>query len=302
MPAAPLPCLRRTASLPGGADAADGADAVDGGRLAVAPLRQRSRCRVRASAPAAALLRVTPDEGSGESRLARTASSGSLALCGGPSGSGKPLLGSRCRASSLPRPLSDAPCGAAAAAAVAVAAAGRAGGSAAPASGCDAAATCEGAAGAGRSLVGLPAVLFLDVDGVLHPTTAKHPRQQFLSSCMSLLREVLDATGASIVLSTAWRLHPDARRELGAKLAEHGLPPFVSRTPSLAQFHRAKEILAWVKKHKPLTWVSVDDWPLLEETKEVQGHFVQTRPRYGLLPDSADQIIELFSLQSCNRG
>lgn len=152
--------------------------------------------------------------------------------------------------------------------------------------------------GSGKKLDNLPAVLFLDVDGVLHPTTVRHPRQQFQRSCMALLAEVLEATGARIVLSTAWRLDPMARREVSEKLREHGIPQFISRTPNLSMFHRAKEILAWVRKYRPATWVSVDDWPLLDENpSEMRGHFVQTRPRFGLLPETAGQIVESFRAQ-----
>eukprot|EP00747_Dinoflagellata_sp_TGD_P166267 gnl/TRDRNA2_/TRDRNA2_188806_c0_seq1.p1 gnl/TRDRNA2_/TRDRNA2_188806_c0~~gnl/TRDRNA2_/TRDRNA2_188806_c0_seq1.p1 ORF type:complete len:270 (-),score=34.57 gnl/TRDRNA2_/TRDRNA2_188806_c0_seq1:133-942(-) len=147
------------------------------------------------------------------------------------------------------------------------------------------------------SLNNLQAVIFLDVDGVLHPTTASHPRQQFQAGCMNLLREVVTATGASIVLSTAWRLDPMARRIVGEKLQEHGLPPFVSRTPNIHMFNRAREVLTWVRKRRPLAWVAVDDWPLHEESDEMTGHFVQSRPRFGLTSETAGRIIELFEVQ-----
>eukprot|EP00913_Durusdinium_trenchii_P004071 g3772.t1 len=111
---------------------------------------------------------------------------------------------------------------------------------------------------------GLTAVLFLDVDGVLHPVQARHPRQQFSTNCLALVAEVVKATGASICLSTAWRLDPSARRFVEEKLREVGLGPPVGRTPNLAQFHRSREILAWVTRFKPSTWVALDDWPLNE--------------------------------------
>eukprot|EP00746_Dinoflagellata_sp_MGD_P072980 gnl/MRDRNA2_/MRDRNA2_29615_c0_seq1.p1 gnl/MRDRNA2_/MRDRNA2_29615_c0~~gnl/MRDRNA2_/MRDRNA2_29615_c0_seq1.p1 ORF type:complete len:244 (+),score=34.43 gnl/MRDRNA2_/MRDRNA2_29615_c0_seq1:65-796(+) len=141
------------------------------------------------------------------------------------------------------------------------------------------------------------AVLFLDVDGVLHPGQVRHERQQFQRQCMELLRDVIAKTNAVIVLSTAWRLAPEPRQIVAEKLKAYGLPGFVSRTPNIQQFQRAREILAWVKKFKPMTWVAVDDWPLLMETSDIEGHFVQSRPRYGLQRDTADQIITLFKRQ-----
>jgi len=141
-------------------------------------------------------------------------------------------------------------------------------------------------------------VLFLDVDGVLHSVQVRHPRQQFARDCMALLAEVLAATNATIVLSTAWRIDPEARRIVAEKLEEHGLPQFVSRTPNIAMFHRSREILAWVRKYRPATWVAVDDLPLLDENELMQGHFVQTRARTGLQQDTADRIISFFKAQS----
>jgi len=141
------------------------------------------------------------------------------------------------------------------------------------------------------------AVLFLDVDGVLHPSHCRFPRQQFKSSCMQLLHEIIQASGAELVLSTAWRLDEEARSILSQRLKQYGLPAFVGRTANIDTFHRSREILAWVRKYNPSSWVAVDDWPLAQETDQMTGRFVQTRPRYGLLPDTADQILALFREQ-----
>ena len=147
-----------------------------------------------------------------------------------------------------------------------------------------------------RAINELEAVLFLDVDGVLHPPNPKHERLQFRSSCMELLRDVCAETKAHIVLSTTWRLHAEGRAHLAQKLAEHGCPAFVSRTPSIAQFQRPREIIAWVTKHRPKTWVALDDWPLHEDER-MAGHFVQTRARFGLQPDTAARVVALFAQQ-----
>lgn len=146
------------------------------------------------------------------------------------------------------------------------------------------------------------AVLFLDVDGVLHPAHCRFPRQQFKPDCMQLLKEVVQETGAEIVLSTAWRLNADARAFLAEKLEEHGIPGFVGRTANIDTFHRSREILAWVRKHQPSSWVAIDDWPLHEETNEMAGHFVHSRPRYGVQPDTADQIVDFFREQGVQMG
>lgn len=148
-----------------------------------------------------------------------------------------------------------------------------------------------------EELQGLAAVLFLDVDGVLHPTTVRHPREQFDKSCMMLLTEVVSKTKAKIVLSTAWRQDADGRSEISQKLRQYGLACFVSCTPSIGRYSRAREILTWVRKYKPLTWVAVDDLPLLQESNEMDDHFVQTDDRSGLRQKTADQIVHLFKAQ-----
>ena len=142
----------------------------------------------------------------------------------------------------------------------------------------------------------LECVIFLDVDGVLHPPNPKHERLFFRTSCMDLLKKICTESNCKIVLSTTWRLHEQGRATLAAKLAEHGCPGFVSRTPSIAQFQRPREILAWVNKHRPLTWCAIDDWPLHEDAR-MKGHFVQTRPRYGLQPDTAARVLSMLAAQ-----
>lgn len=146
-------------------------------------------------------------------------------------------------------------------------------------------------------LEGLPAVIFLDIDGVVHPFSARHIRMQFTKNCMGLLKDVLTTTEASIVLSTAWREDAESRHIVAEQLAAYGMPPFVSRTPSIARLRRTREILAWVRKYRPQTWVAVDDLPLLEENDEMQNHFVQTNPNFGMRQMDADKIVQLFRLQ-----
>merc|ERR1712216_617012 len=124
----------------------------------------------------------------------------------------------------------------------------------------------------------------------------------FQNSCMKLLKEVQEKTRAAIVLSTAWREDANARHEIAEKFFEYGLRPFVSKTPSIARFRRTREILAWVRKYRPATWVAVDDLPLLEESDEMLNHFVQTHANCGLRQNTADQIVNLFQLQQKHLG
>lgn len=155
----------------------------------------------------------------------------------------------------------------------------------------------EAAAPDASSLSALDAVLFLDVDGVLHVANPRYEHQRFRTAQMSLLREVVRRCGATIVLSTAWRLRREHRAFLAAKLDEYGLK-FRSRTPSLDRFNRPREIGAWCEKWRPRTWVAVDDLPLgVQDPKRMDGHFVKTRPHLGLDRQAAARIVALFDAQ-----
>ena len=114
--------------------------------------------------------------------------------------------------------------------------------------------------------------LFLDVDGVLHPFSAT---SFFHAPCMSALRQVVQQTGASIVLSSSWQATPTSLGTVNAALQANGIPPCVSTTvepsatgrsrPATSENGRAKEILAWVAAHPDACsggWVAVDDMGL----------------------------------------
>ena len=140
------------------------------------------------------------------------------------------------------------------------------------------------------------AVLFLDVDGVLHPESARRD-DCFHDSCMANLKKVIDQTEAAIVLSSTWRLKDDCCELVAEKLEKAGIPRFGSRTPCFHQwpsntsFHydREREILAWVQFHTPRSWVLVGDGKDLG--KEFEGHFVRTDAQCGLSVDDANRII-----------
>ena len=138
-------------------------------------------------------------------------------------------------------------------------------------------------------------VLFLDVDGVLNcpnPWTClpSHVGNAAALDAGALARGALSLdpalverlsklvrdTGSHIVLSSAWRLHPTARRELARILSNHGIGKAllgVTSSPAVRPNHpsgavlaseaakaRCCEILHWLCSHPDLvaTWAAVD--------------------------------------------
>lgn len=154
----------------------------------------------------------------------------------------------------------------------------------------------------------LPRVILLDIDGVLHPlTSATH----FDASCMGHLRTIVEATGASIVLSSSWQSSECNRLEAQGALARWGLPPFSGRTvrtvAGVGALARATEIWEWVQSNAERVaggWVALDDLDLCAEgvkpfmrpkvASALEGHFVRTAADRGLAEADAARAIELL--------
>lgn len=144
-------------------------------------------------------------------------------------------------------------------------------------------------------------IIFLDIDGVL----VTRRLGVFEEPLLQNLKRVVDETGATIVLSSDWRRHPQARLEAKRVLATVGLS-FIACTPCLSAYiaQRPTEIMQWKKgytKHgdseRITHWVAIDDRPLLEERhgSYLRGHFVQTQPIRGLSPENCDECIAILN-------
>ena len=128
-------------------------------------------------------------------------------------------------------------------------------------------------------------VLFLDFDGVLNS-------ERYVRNCgeygviidksrMQLLRQIIESTGAQIVLSTSWREYWSKGEKLehtvGAQIddifKEHGLEIF-DKTPKLGG-RREEEIESWLNDFSNVeNFVILDDRFLYAEF--MKGHFVKT--------------------------
>ena len=128
-------------------------------------------------------------------------------------------------------------------------------------------------------------VVFLDIDGVLNS-------EKYVRSCdeygviidpsrMVLLKRIIDATDAKIVLSTSWREHWDTDKtkcnnignEINDIFAQYNLHVF-DKTKKL-NLSREYEIKDWLEQHTEVeTFVVLDDRFLSAEF--LDGHFVKT--------------------------
>ena len=135
-------------------------------------------------------------------------------------------------------------------------------------------------------------VIFLDVDGVLNSwnTKTRNPLG-FIGvdedKCQ-LLREIVQATGAVIVLSSSWRYHPEALPYLwdacGPKIT------CIGETPPIWDAPRGDEIAQWLKEHP-----EVDKFVILDDRLDmssVQDHLVQTYEATGITETERDLAIQ----------
>lgn len=150
-------------------------------------------------------------------------------------------------------------------------------------------------------------IIFLDIDGVLNnrkslveaekaDELAGMDHRGFDELCVANLKEILEKTGAVMVMSSSWRMDFAA-----ANLALHkaGLPPCIDKTPLIVGEWRGEEIATWLGKwvlsdfHEPVeSFVILDDnSDMLEEQKP---NFVHTSYESGLSCQNAKDAIKIL--------
>ena len=110
-------------------------------------------------------------------------------------------------------------------------------------------------------------VLFLDIDGVLclHEYGVVNWDDNvddyvFDAQCCRRLREIIDATGCKLALSSSWRLQEKDCRNVLRQLKPFGVTfeDFIGAPPSL--MHRGDEVMTFIAHHPEIgTFVAVDD-------------------------------------------
>lgn len=154
-------------------------------------------------------------------------------------------------------------------------------------------------------------VLFLDIDGVLNSrwwaTQSKHSHGTDAAAldpaCCALLRGVLDATGAGVVLSSSWR-HVVTLDGMAGLLAQRGCPGvrFIGATPEWVSRgetivrgfeSRGHEIRAWLSEHPECERFAIVDDD--REARHASRRFVRTDPEVGLTPRDCARLVALLN-------
>ena len=129
-------------------------------------------------------------------------------------------------------------------------------------------------------------IVFLDVDGVLNCTDSEDRFHGCIGIdyCgVKLLREIIDATGAEIVITSTWKLswnkdgaHPyDLGAYLDERLAEEGLTIIDKTGGSMNK--RGHGIVEWLSEHPTDSWIVLDD-EIFDDYEEcgILHHLVKT--------------------------
>ena len=152
-------------------------------------------------------------------------------------------------------------------------------------------------------------IIFLDIDGVLNCSSTKERFNEYIGveqSKISLLKEIVEATNAKIVLSSTWRLNMlwykqginvklDEYNYLVDELAKQGLAIF-DITPSHKDSWRGREIQEWLDTttEKIDGYVVIDD-DIYDIAKEHRGHLLTTSWRHGLKPNAVKIAINILN-------
>lgn len=149
-------------------------------------------------------------------------------------------------------------------------------------------------------------VIFLDIDGVVNCNSTEETFNGFIfveDRKVEMIKQIVDATGAKIVLSSTWRdgwnnddtCHPlypefDALR---TKFKEFGME-FISKTPWDKNGYRGNEIDAWLKN-----WSGepVEKFVILDDDCDMKPHgarLIQTSWLKGIEDKHVKRAIKML--------
>lgn len=146
-------------------------------------------------------------------------------------------------------------------------------------------------------------VVFLDIDGVLNCSTStkRYKGGPFVDDDkLALLAELVNKTGAKLVLSSTWRfglLYPNSVFAndiiaLQKELRRFGLKLF-SHTPKLPEKQRGDEIQLWLDSYSGVeSFVILDDDSDMVDLKK---YLVKTTWEYGLQRDHIEKATNILN-------
>ena len=148
-------------------------------------------------------------------------------------------------------------------------------------------------------------ILFLDFDGVLnnadHRASYGNVAAGIERTKLPLIKNIVDSTGAKIVLTTSLRTFWDKDsakcdyygQVINDEFAKHGLEIY-DKTPVLENGSREDEIFQWFVDNPGVkNYVAIDDGFL--SAGFLNNHFVQTSDKVGLEDEHVKKAIDILN-------
>ena len=160
-------------------------------------------------------------------------------------------------------------------------------------------------------------IIFLDIDGVVNCSDTKerfHGLVGVEQEKIKLIKQIVDATGAKLVLSSTWRVgwfyeetgtHLNDFQEwqyLKEEFAKQDLF-FFDYTPLHKNRHRGTEIQMWLDKWEDEidAYVVIDD-DMFDIRDMHKGHMVKTSFGYGIQPGAVEMAIKILNKNDEKQG
>lgn len=152
-------------------------------------------------------------------------------------------------------------------------------------------------------------IIFLDFDGVLvtgrcqmqlretNGTLRDEHGALFDPECVKLLKDVIDATDADIVVSSTWKMEMSLEGIL-RMWSDRVLPGrVIGVTPDIDPIHRGDEIVAWLDAcGEDCRYAIIDDTPFTDFFREEQlPHLFKVDERVGIDEDTVRSVIDYFN-------
>jgi hypothetical protein len=146
-------------------------------------------------------------------------------------------------------------------------------------------------------------VIFLDIDGVMITGTYRvrsntYTGYAFDPSCVAYLNEILDLTGASIVVTSTWRVGRSLQ-QLQQLFKENGISRGVAgQTPVIEYGTRGQEIYQYIhesrldSEHEVKRFIILDDNDVMSE--HLSPFFIRTEWSKGIDHRVKNRVLDLL--------
>ena len=143
--------------------------------------------------------------------------------------------------------------------------------------------------------------IFLDVDGVLNTFRPYDPKDDGVDlDKVELVKKIVDATGADIILSSAWKAQwsPKTKsrcgRTLNRKMETVGLT-IKGKTPRMPSVYKAVEVRDFLKKNPCDAFVILDDEVLDFKIQGYEEQLILTNWKTGLTEEEVNKAIAILN-------